>query len=308
MSVRSRPAAGCTRADVLRMKIIFSRKGFDSSYGGVPSPILGGQVISLPIPEPRPHLIPPGGGVTYAQIHATAKVPTGRLVNDLTGGRVSPQAFAHLDPDLDPANVPRRPGWQPLFGQTGTAERHLQNQRVGPGDVFLFFGWFREVVFSAGKFQYQRGATNLHVCFGWLQIQQRLQIAPPPASALPPWSTEHPHHKAVPYGSPDSIYTATQSLSLPGLSVNLPGAGVLDQFDPKRCLTAPTAPGRIYWQLPAWFYPPSAQTALTYHSDLTRWHRGHGGVVLKTVCQGQEFVLDCNHYPSAIPWLANLLI
>ena len=34
------------------MKVIFSRKGFDSSYGGFPSIILpDGQMISFPIPE-----------------------------------------------------------------------------------------------------------------------------------------------------------------------------------------------------------------------------------------------------------------
>jgi len=34
------------------MKIIFSRKGFDSSTGGVPSPIFpDGKILSLPIPD-----------------------------------------------------------------------------------------------------------------------------------------------------------------------------------------------------------------------------------------------------------------
>ncbi len=32
------------------MKIIISRKGFDSKYGGCPSPIIGNRPISLPIP------------------------------------------------------------------------------------------------------------------------------------------------------------------------------------------------------------------------------------------------------------------
>ena len=33
------------------MKVILSRKGFDSVYGGYPSPILpGGEMVSLPIP------------------------------------------------------------------------------------------------------------------------------------------------------------------------------------------------------------------------------------------------------------------
>jgi len=33
------------------MKVILSRKGFDSAYGGYPSPILpDGKMVSLPIP------------------------------------------------------------------------------------------------------------------------------------------------------------------------------------------------------------------------------------------------------------------
>ena len=47
--------------------------------------------------------------------------------------------------------------------------------------------------------------------------------------------------------------------------------------------------------------------ALTYHADPARWCREHGDVLLKTVCQGQEFVLDCHHYPPAVAWLATLL-
>lgn len=35
-----------------KMKVILSRKGFDSCYGGYPSPILpDGSMISLPIPS-----------------------------------------------------------------------------------------------------------------------------------------------------------------------------------------------------------------------------------------------------------------
>ncbi len=39
------------------MKIIISRKGFDSGSGGYPSPILpSGELCSLPIPEPMPDI------------------------------------------------------------------------------------------------------------------------------------------------------------------------------------------------------------------------------------------------------------
>ena len=35
------------------MRIIFSRKGFDSAAGKAPSPIIDGEPISLPIPTER---------------------------------------------------------------------------------------------------------------------------------------------------------------------------------------------------------------------------------------------------------------
>jgi hypothetical protein len=35
------------------MRVIFSRKGFDSAAGKVPSPIIEGEPISLPIPTER---------------------------------------------------------------------------------------------------------------------------------------------------------------------------------------------------------------------------------------------------------------
>jgi hypothetical protein len=31
------------------------------------------------------------------------------------------------------------------------------------------------------------------------------------------------------------------------------------------------------------------------------------GVMLTAVGRGQEFVLDCDHYPEAISWVADLL-
>ena len=33
------------------MRVILSRKGFDSGAGGVPSPIIDGRPVSMPIPQ-----------------------------------------------------------------------------------------------------------------------------------------------------------------------------------------------------------------------------------------------------------------
>ncbi|HSH28138.1 MAG TPA: hypothetical protein VK972_10310, partial [Wenzhouxiangella sp.] len=75
------------------MKIILSRKGFDSAAGGVPSPILpDGRIVSLPIPDQR-------SPVRYGEIGSDGR-DIGALVSNLTGGRIRRSSRAHLDPDL----------------------------------------------------------------------------------------------------------------------------------------------------------------------------------------------------------------
>ena len=51
-----------------------------------------------------------------------------------------------------------------LFGQAGMAQRELDNLGVGEGDLFLFFGWFRD--FHSQK------KTDYHHIFGWFQVDQ----------------------------------------------------------------------------------------------------------------------------------------
>ena len=58
------------------MKIVFSRKGFDSAAGKVPSPIINGVPISLPIPTER------RSKTTYR------RAGLGEIVEQVTKGRV----------------------------------------------------------------------------------------------------------------------------------------------------------------------------------------------------------------------------
>ncbi len=188
------------------MKIILSRKGFDSRIGGVASPIFpSGELHSIPIPEP----IPSHHSKRYQEIQA-GNHSVGSIVNDLTRGKVKPEMFAHLDPDLDAMSIPRSADWRPVFGQAGAAERHLLNQGVKEGDVFVFYGWFRQVELVSGKYRYVRAAPDLHVIFGWLQVEQRLSIDS--FSEIPPWALDHPHCKARKYSRLDSIYISTSHL------------------------------------------------------------------------------------------------
>jgi hypothetical protein len=102
------------------MKLIFSRKGFDSTAGRCPSPIVGGVPISLPIPTN-------GRSETSYKLAGLSEI-----VERVTKGRISGDDLCHEVP------VFRNDRW--AFGQTSAAQSHLENSLVGIGDVFLFFG------------------------------------------------------------------------------------------------------------------------------------------------------------------------
>lgn len=280
------------------MKLILSRKGFDSSQrnGRVASPILpDGRLISLPIPEKTANPLSP----PYADLTAQG-VNLGQLVEDLTGRKITRDQRAHLDPDLNRDILPDRPaGWRPLFGQQAATETHLQRQEVGPGDIFLFFGWFREVELVDGHYCYGPDSADRHVLFGWLQIGERVRLG---RQEPPDWARRHPHTRPEFYHATNSLYLSAPRLQLPGRKADRPGAGVFPHYHPRLCLTAPGY-SRSFWQLPGWFHPQGRQSALSYHGRLSRWQRAGDQVILQTVGQGQEFVLDMDHYPEARDWL-----
>jgi hypothetical protein len=286
------------------MRIIFSRKGFDSGMGRVASPIFpSGALCSLPIPEPDS----PAPLRRYGEIRFGEQT-LGPLVRDLTRGKLSSHVKAHLDPDLDAAAIrPRPAGWRPLFGQSGPAERHLRNRGVAEGDLFLFFGWFRRVERDAvsGAFHYVEGAPDLHCLYGWLRVAERISVQ---GGALPTWAHDHPHwqdHQATPATTINTLYVAADHLHLPGVKGDLPGGGIFRRYAEPLRLTAPDV-SRGVWHLPAWFHPWGRSSALSYHANPDRWRVSGESVRVRTVARGQEFVLDCDHYPETRYWLAQL--
>lgn len=93
------------------MKIILSRKGFDSQYGRQASPILpDGTLLSLPIPSED--------DLTYGDIFWN-----GHSYLDIIR-RLKPRTFinennyCHLDPDLREESIHRENGWLPAYGLT----------------------------------------------------------------------------------------------------------------------------------------------------------------------------------------------
>ncbi|WP_395709871.1 hypothetical protein [Reyranella sp.] len=147
------------------MKIVFSRKGFDSSAGGAPSPIIEGRPVSLPIPTKR------RSETTYGDIGL------GEIVEQVTKGRLSRSSLCHLDPMFEAGRC--------AFGQTGTAQAHLRNQDVGVGDVFVFFGLFANV----------NGSDRHHRIYGYFEVESVNDIGSAPDAASQPtgFSRRHPH-------------------------------------------------------------------------------------------------------------------
>jgi hypothetical protein len=281
------------------MKVIFSRKGFDSSFGEKPSPIFpDGRMVSLPIPE---EMILP---IRFNCIR-WQEYNIGTLVSGLPGGKNECSDPAHLDPDLRQDAIKRvnTKGWRPCFGQEGSAQGHLHGKDVGKDALFLFFGLFQEVEQSNGRWCYKK--TPLHVLWGWLLVDKVLG-AETLKNSPPPWAKEHPHVVlAKELKKNNTLYIATETLASLGFP-NKEGGGVFKKFKPSLQLTAPGRTTRM-WKLPRWFYPKNSEQALSYHPNIDKsWEKYEDHVILKSAAPGQEFVLDSKYYPELEKWVIDL--
>lgn len=281
------------------MKLIISRKGFDSQYGKVASPIFpDGRMVSLPIPSWG---TPKAYGDIWFGNHAL-----GAIASSLTGRLGFRRMPAHLDPDLDAGALPRRPGWRPAFGQVGAAAQHLRNQGIETGDLFLFFGWFREVETTGGGWEFRRGAPDIHALFGWLQIGEILNVGEETDAhrAARPELADHPHLNGT-YHHTNTVFVASDRLVIDGQDMGVPGGGTFGRFHPGLQLTKP-GQTRTVWSLPGWFLPTSGPV-LSYHQDPKRWERDDERCTLRSVAKGQEFAMPVHDSGDLAKWVTDLL-
>ncbi|WP_066320457.1 hypothetical protein [Bacillus sp. FJAT-29814] len=271
-------------------KVILSRKGFDGTTGGKPSPIMDDKFVSLPIPRAD-------SGDFYKNLIYSPTKSYLKVMKDLG---INLYSEAHLDPDLQKSIKKERPNnWRGLFGQAGTSQGTLHNRDVGKGDIFLFFGWFKEARKINGEWKYNKTAPDIHAIFGYLEVDRVFDIRA--RNPVPSWTKYHPHiKKRKDYGNDrNSVYIATKAFSTHS---DKPGWGSF-MYDEKLVLTKPTAKSRSFWELPPAFRGEQDQ----FTHDIKIWNElPNGKIEMQTNGRGdQEMYISGN--PEVVAWAENLI-
>lgn len=221
------------------MKVILSRKGFDSANGGIVSPVFpNGKMLSFPIPSKDIDK----DFIKYSDL-CFEGIGLDELLKPLGYDVEEKMKYCHLDPDLD---ISRRKSlvedWKAAFGQINQAAGYLNNQKVEEGDLFLFFGNFRHVKLLNGTYHYARKSKDavsdyygkpFQAIWGYMQVERK--IVDPKEIMEYKW---HPHaceKRNDPNGDDknNTLYIPKKTLSF---RPDLPGYGLFD-FDERRVLT-----------------------------------------------------------------------
>ncbi|MDR3272470.1 MAG: hypothetical protein LBT29_03170 [Flavobacteriaceae bacterium] len=282
------------------MKIIFSRKGFDTSNGGIPSPMFAdGTLLSLPIPEGISSL-------PYKDIQFNGK-NYAKIICELNP-RGKPNTNAHLDPDLryNARNrISNKNIWRGLFGQWGVAQAILQKCGIGKDDIFLFFGWFKETIEKNGSFCYKPNAPDVHAVWGYMQVESLIKRQKEYLDYANnnPDIKNHPHaqgFQANIYPN-NCIYVARDKLSY---NDKIHGYGVLrNKQNGNSIILTENQKTKTNWKLPRDVF---ANVKFCSHNKNNLFD-SEGRWCWKTL--GQEFVVDCTKEPNkkVEEWAKNLI-
>lgn len=209
------------------MKIILSRKGFDSANGGIASPIMeDGTLLPFPIPS--------ADKATFDDLEYCGEAYF-KILKDLN---YKGNNHCHIDPDIFPERRKNRiENWQPVFGQINSSAKYLiDNVKIDVGDVFLFFGNFHKVERTDHKYSYVKKTgdfysdNDLQIIWGYMQVGKIIRT--PEEQIKYFW---HPHSIEDRVKNNSNImFIGSNKLSF---NKNMSGAGVL-KFRMDRVLTA----------------------------------------------------------------------
>lgn len=287
------------------MKVILSRKGFDSTAGGYPSPIIDeSELVSFPIPENLDKVVDsyrsvPGSnykdhvtqtGMSY-DVLLNQLLPKRNPSLVLEKKRIGlDKAYCHNDPQIfskeSQATTLKYTG---LFGQIGKALAHLKNEGVCVGDIFLFFGWFRDTKNISERVYRYIPNTDKHIIWGWFEVGS-CKNANQISDADDIWLRQHPHNFVKDKSIDNIIYIASDKLTM---FPDLPGAGIF-KYNKKLVLTK-DGMSRSKWDLPRFFKGNiSCHNAECFKKDY-----------FQSRSRGQEFVVHANK--EVLLWLEDII-
>lgn len=276
------------------MKVILSRKGFDSQSGGMPNPILpDGTLLVLPIPSES-------GSTKYSDVFYEGKTYLDIIqeLNSNIAQKLS-NTYCHVDPDIKQCYQNTVENWKPAFGQSGLSEKHLIKQNVSKGDIFLFYGWFRQTEYDEkGKLRFVRKLPNnentidKHVIYGYMEVKEKISNR----KQIHGLYGYHPHAQKKYLDLPDNaLYIPADHLSIDD---HVKGSGWLN-YQPIRQLTKETHK-RSEWALPDCF----KNIPITYHEKAGYgWRAGNDYFI--SAYRGQEFVLEANK--EIVEWVRDVI-
>ncbi|BAI80359.1 conserved hypothetical protein [Deferribacter desulfuricans SSM1] len=266
------------------MKIIFSRKGFDSSYGGFPSLIFpDGTLFSIPIPDKE-------SNISYSDL--TFKYNTFSIqdiLNDVTKNKIKSGKWYNCNYKekkfkchFDPMYLPDKQIM--AFGQTNSAASHLINHDVTKGDIFLFFGWFKHIELRNNKWCYKRKSLDIHLIWSYMIVDEIYDLNDSKQTELIkdkyPYLVSHPHISSKKYRK--NILFISKNFKLLSFSDQI----ILTDLKNYK--------NRSKWRLPNYFNYPKH---FTYINEKNCKIDGCD-VIVNIPDRGQEFIFDINKIPQ----------
>ena len=241
------------------IKVILSRKGFDSSNGGFPSLILPEKdkdgfrkMISLPIPccskccnyekcksykysnDTRLYNMMSNLYNGKGKKRNTIKIKkNNKIVDEIL---LSEATHCHLDPCLGNYSIKEleKVG---IFGQHGRAATELKDVRKD--DIFIFFGLFNDVAVKDDKYIIKNKENGgRHVMFGYLQVGKIIDN-----NKYYIEYEKHPHFCCCKIKNNNKIFIASDKCSFDD---NIKGYGMF-KYDLKLDLTQ-QKPDKTYWK------------------------------------------------------------
>jgi hypothetical protein len=293
------------------MKLVLSRKGFDSGSGGCFSPYdqETGKYIWFPIPEKVNSY---SNQIRYTDIIVKSEYFSGLKGSNLSEVYISLKGservklrkneyvfindtdlFAHFDPMLG------LPPWMEEsenckigmgFGQFNAAPQ-LGNHNVNQGSIFLFFGGFQS---TSNK------KISGHYIYGWLKVNKRIETYQESQKILRKYNLQHhPHITEAAFNRNQKNYIFVPDDWL-FKDLNIPGCGYFTTLNDTLLLSNSKESNTATWKLPNFLF-----------NNLTQVHQQTWQNTLDGFCTvktgiGQEFVTQLSE--KGEEWLRELFL